>query len=102
LTTQTATDRIRKPDLDELISPAPLAHRLSPALAALGLRGEITWQEAAHVLDAVEHHDRAREDLVDLVAVKRHEFYRKLGGTTLSVAAFRAKTRHYLATGEEL
>jgi hypothetical protein len=97
-----ATDRVRKPGLDELIEPAPLAHRLSPALADLGLSGSISWSEAGYVLDALEAYDQAREDLVHLVAVKRHEFYRKLGGTTLSVAAFRAKTRHYLATGEEL
>jgi hypothetical protein len=91
-----------RPALDELITPAPLAHRIAPALVDLALRHVIGWQEASLVLDAVEHHDQAREDLVELVAFKRHDFYRKIGGTTLSVAAFRAEVRHELATGERL
>jgi hypothetical protein len=39
------------------IKPCPLVLRISPALLELGLRREISWSEAAHVLDALEHFD---------------------------------------------
>ena len=42
------------------------------------------------------------EDLVELVAHQRFDFYRKLGGSVRTLGSFRAEVRHFLKTGEEL
>ena len=42
------------------------------------------------------------EDLVELVGHERHKWYGTLGGTQLTVGAFRAKVRHELLTGEHI
>jgi hypothetical protein len=44
----------------DLLEPQPLAVRIAPALLGLALRREVSWQEAAYVLDSVEYFD-ARE-----------------------------------------
>jgi hypothetical protein len=84
------------------VEPAALQLRVAPALVTLALQREISWSEAAFVLDAVEHFDRDREDLVELVAHHRFRFYRLIGGTERTLASYRAEVRHHLATGEEL
>ena len=86
------------PELDRIAS-APLAVRIAPVLVDLALCRVITWTEAASVLDAIEH---SQEDLVELAAEQRHDFYRKIGGRMLTIAAFRAKVRHELRTGEHV
>lgn len=88
--------------VDELIEQPVLSPRLSRALAELALRREISWDEARYVLGAVECFDRAREDLIELVAARRFVFYRMLGGTELSLAMFTATVRHELLTGEHI
>jgi hypothetical protein len=45
---------------------------------------------------------RIDEDWVELIAPVRFEFYRRVGGTTLTEGAFRAKVRHELQTGEHI
>lgn len=68
--------------------------------------GRPTWGEVTDLcleLAAVrEKLGRIDEDQVELVAAKRFEFYVKLGGSTLSNGAFRAKVRHELMTGEHI
>jgi hypothetical protein len=51
---------------------------------------------------AREHLGLIDEDLVYLIARERHAFYTKLGGTSLSLAMFRAKVRHEILTGEHI
>jgi hypothetical protein len=91
---------IREGDLE--VALTPLALRIAPALVDLALSRTICWSEAELVLDAVETYDRRREDLAELVGIHRFEFYRKLGGRTLTLGVFRAKVRHELETGEHL
>ena len=65
------------------------------------------WQRTA--IDALLELASAREQLgeldddrVEVAASAGYDFYRRVGGTTLSLDDFRHKCRHYLRTGEEL
>jgi hypothetical protein len=101
---QAASTDDYKPEGTTLLAlePAPLAHRIAPALVGLGLAGTISWSEAGFVLDRIQRLDSERADLVELIAIRRHGFYQAIGGTLLRIGAFRAKVRHFLATGVEL
>ena len=76
--------------------------RVAGALSELALARTVSWSEAELVLDAIARFDRAREDLVELVAEKRFDFYKAIGGTRLTLGAFRSKVRHELPTGEHI
>lgn len=83
--------------------PHPSTDGRSPEPCACG---RPTWST---VVDLCLELQTARErltaidaDLVDLVAIERHDFYTKTGGTKLTLAAFRAKVRHEILTGEHI
>lgn len=63
---------------------SPLALRIVPALVALGLGRDITWFEAAFVLDAVE-------DLELRCGVRYAVAYRLLGGEVVSWPGFQTQ-----------
>ena len=75
---------------------------LATGLTGLALRRRLTWTEVQQILDAAEREKQDDDDVVDLVAPARYRMYRLLGGTTLTLGAFRAKVRHELQTGEHV
>ena len=79
------------------LEPQASAPSSSPTCAYWRSLAIDTLLELAPAREELARHD---EDLVELVTAKRYEFYKAIGGTSLTEGAFKAKTRHAIRTGE--